>query len=890
MFAIACLALLGMMLPLATNGLAQDYVAAVFTFGHNATGTAAATIAPGQTRWLAAIDGLSATNAQGDIYKIIIPRNGTLKNLYWRAVSSGLTGSGHNIRVYKQTPPAAATPTSLDTTWNGTATFGSNTTSNVSVDAGDVISVRIVLASGGTGLLRPTVSFEYHVIGTPLGSQWTNSGSDIYYDGGNVGIGATTAIDEELTVAGTILADTIKFSSDGSFLTTKPTGGGGANSLAAADGNPSDAVFVDDAGNVGIGTTTPQEKLTKGPGSNSATEMFTPSGVSASVVTGGNLSNGWYYFRIVATDGVGTTVGSTEVSRQITASPNRRIALSWSAVQGATGYRIYKGSTSGGQDLYHVSPTNSFNYDSDAGADPGTVPTVTTAYVNKVSASGSSWVTGGNFGIGTTVPQEELTLASGSNSITEMAIPTGVTAAVISGGSLPVGTHYFRIVAFDGVGTTAGSAEVSGVVSSSTNDRIQLTWSPVLGAVKYRVYGGTTPGGESVYYETTNTTFDYDSHSNPGAVSGTVPPATTAYINKLSAAGNSWMLGGNVGIGTTNPQLRLHLSGAGTGTAGAGLSLENSGPNGRRWDILSTDNTFSQGAGKLLFWRPWADLYGGTMVLDSNGNVGIGTTNPSAALHINNPSVNWCSWTRPLIIGGDQSVAPAIQFGYGGTTTRWGIGHNYAGANFHFFTTNSDDVGQVDVKMTIKSDGNVGIGATSPGDKLQIDTPSGWGMRIRYTVDGQYLRMSTNQIQSYDGANAPQNLFLQANGGNVGIGTIAPISKLHVEGNVCASNVSCFSSRRWKTNIQTFEGALDKVQRLRGVSYDWKEDGKHHIGLIAEEVGKVIPEIVTYEENGEDARALDYSRLVAVLIEAVKEQQKQIDELKAIVKSLATGR
>jgi hypothetical protein len=98
------------------------------------------------------------------------------------------------------------------------------------------------------------------------------------------------------------------------------------------------------------------------------------------------------------------------------------------------------------------------------------------------------------------------------------------------------------------------------------------------------------------------------------------------------------------------------------------------------------------------------------------------------------------------------------------------------------------------------------------------------------------------------------------------------------------------SSKRWKENILPIEGALSKVQSLRGVSYDRKEDGKPSIGLIAEEVGEVIPEIVTYEENGKDANAVDYSCLVAVLIEAVKEQQKQIDELKATVKSLAAQR
>ncbi|MCH8295409.1 tail fiber domain-containing protein, partial [Candidatus Poribacteria bacterium] len=66
-------------------------------------------------------------------------------------------------------------------------------------------------------------------------------------------------------------------------------------------------------------------------------------------------------------------------------------------------------------------------------------------------------------------------------------------------------------------------------------------------------------------------------------------------------------------------------------------------------------------------------------------------------------------------------------------------------------------------------------------------------------------------------------------------------------------------------------------KQLRGVYYVWKETGEQHLGLIAEEVGEVIPEVVAYEENGVDAKSVDYARLVAVLIEAVKEQQKVID-------------
>ncbi len=79
------------------------------------------------------------------------------------------------------------------------------------------------------------------------------------------------------------------------------------------------------------------------------------------------------------------------------------------------------------------------------------------------------------------------------------------------------------------------------------------------------------------------------------------------------------------------------------------------------------------------------------------------------------------------------------------------------------------------------------------------------------------------------------------------------------------------------------------MAELRGVYFDWDEEhgGQHDVGMIAEEVGKVLPEIVVYEENGIDADGMDYSKLTPLLVEAVKElqnivenQQKEIEALK----------
>jgi hypothetical protein len=84
---------------------------------------------------------------------------------------------------------------------------------------------------------------------------------------------------------------------------------------------------------------------------------------------------------------------------------------------------------------------------------------------------------------------------------------------------------------------------------------------------------------------------------------------------------------------------------------------------------------------------------------------------------------------------------------------------------------------------------NVGIGTPTPSDLLQIDTSNGWGFRIRYTADGQYLRLSANQVSSFTSAGAGRDLYLNPAGGNVGIGTANPsVSyKLDVNGGINAS-------------------------------------------------------------------------------------------------------
>ena len=115
----------------------------------------------------------------------------------------------------------------------------------------------------------------------------------------------------------------------------------------------------------------------------------------------------------------------------------------------------------------------------------------------------------------------------------------------------------------------------------------------------------------------------------------------------------------------------------------------------------------------------------------------------------------------------------------------------------------------------------------------------------------------------------------------------------YFEGIVAATNdVIAFQSsdKRLKTNIQKIDKPLEKILKLNGVSFEWKRDidekveNKTNIGVIAQEVEKVLPEIVKKRDN--DYLAIKYEQLVPVLIEGIKEQQKQIDELKKKLEEL----
>ncbi len=390
-------------------GQPHKYTASILAFGDRAN------LRDGSLRYLAATGGIN----MGPELGLLIPQEGELKNLYWSCESSGLTGSGHLLTVYVN---GAATP--LETAWDGNVTSGTNTTDVVPVAAGDRVSVRIRLAAGGTRMQRARVTIELEA---DSASPWLRDEPNVYFDDGNVGIG-TDSPGERLSVDGIVesMAGGFKFP-DGSLQASAAAGGGGGVFALQGGvvGDPPHALYAHEGGNLGIGTglNPPQQRLTLAPGSSVAVEMPSPAGVAVAAAPGGDLSNGTYYFRIVATDGVGTTKGSAEVSCAIVNPPNGTCRLSWDPVEGAASYRIYEGTAPGAQEEYQESATNSHDYTTERVSVPAPegVPELTTAYHARLAPTGPSWALGGSLGVGHAIAGERsgLRIESGTLRITE---------------------------------------------------------------------------------------------------------------------------------------------------------------------------------------------------------------------------------------------------------------------------------------------------------------------------------------------------------------------------------------------------------------------------------------------------------------------------------------
>ncbi len=378
--------------------------------------------------------------------------------------------------------------------------------------------------------------------------------------------------------------------------------------------------------------------------------------------------------------------------------------------------------------------------------------------------------------------------------------------------------------------------------------------------------------------------------------------ADTAQFALNSGTDNDWVLSGddiyrlngNVGIGTSSPAYKLDVD----GYIKAGDHILVGG------NIIELNPGFV--AGNLRYQSNKLSLYGGMsgislhgadtnpkVTMTTDGDVGIGTTTPQYKLDVN----GYIYTSDHVGVGGNiielnpGFVAGNLRY----QSNKLSLYGGMNGISLHGADTNP--------KVTMTTDGDVGIGTTTPQYKLDVNgyiytsDHVGVGGNIIELNPGFVagnLRYQSNKLSlyggmsgiSFHGADTNPKVTMTTDG-DVGIGTTTPSYKLDVEGDIECTALHETSDDRLKTNISTLSNALNKVDQLRGVSFEWNEEaeaigastGKKQIGVLASEVEQVFPELVSTPENG--YKSVDYTKLTAVLIEAVKELKAHNDKLRA---------
>jgi hypothetical protein len=256
--------------------------------------------------------------------------------------------------------------------------------------------------------------------------------------------------------------------------------------------------------------------------------------------------------------------------------------------------------------------------------------------------------------------------------------------------------------------------------------------------------------------------------------------------------------------------------------------------------------------------------------INNTGNIGIGNASPRAKLDVQGSGVIESS----IRSSNDRAI---LSLDGRGNNQRGIFSLESAGGFFGIF----DRTAEPQTRLAIAPNGNVGIGGSFPLSSGKL------------TVLGGIL--STAFVQ------APTLRALEVFTTNIEVNSTASTNSLRIRSLGAGGNTQlcrnsgnslvafCSSSLRYKTNLQPFPEGLNLIKKLRPISFNWKSGGAPDVGFGAEDVANVNPLFVTYNDTG-DVEGVKYDRLSVVFVNAIKEQQaqierqqKQIDELKKLV-------
>jgi|GEM_PF-1898775 len=675
-------------------------------------------------------------------------------------------------------------------------------------------------------------------------------------------------------------------------------------------GSLTEKMRIDNNGNVGIGTTSPATTLsvsgntylTGGLGVGKATTTTGALDVSGNGVFGGfaNAST----FNATSTTATSTfstgglTVGTNQFVVQQnsgnvgigTASPtefldinssiasNVRLKLTASNTGSATSFSQYPNANSGGAAYYDVGTVGvkSFFRVSNASLLDTTAMTMTPA---------------GNIGIGTTSPASLLSVAgtgyftgglgAGANSITTGAIPSGTLASVVNSSS------YTSSISLENNNATVGTG--AGI-------RFKVDTASVVANIKYLV---TTAGssGDLTFETTSGSTGEKMRITGAGNVGiGITAPTTFLTVSKTYAEPTGGISSSTIAVFTNNNAANatssISILSRSSGASSINFGTELAEISGQIAYFRSVTAPRASTAGSMVFNTLGTDK----MLIDGNGNVGIGTTSPASPLSVvgdvmlpslvtgtNNRSICWSTTDNRLFAVNAACTTSSIRFKENVNNLSYGIKDvmklrpvffNYKAA---YDTDTSRKIGFI-AEEVVPVIPEVGV-YDDKGVLFGLDYPK------LTAVLAKAIQQIGSVINLGDATTSAASITIDA-AGNVGIGTSTPGYKLEVEGDVAATSFVNISTRTAKKDIvyvsdDDKRGMAEKIRNIRIAEYRYNGESEAaplRLGLIAEEAP---PEVLSASGKG-----VDIYKFSTFILAGVQEQQKRVESLELRVAKL----
>ena len=248
----------------------------------------------------------------------------------------------------------------------------------------------------------------------------------------------------------------------------------------------------------------------------------------------------------------------------------------------------------------------------------------------------------------------------------------------------------------------------------------------------------------------------------------------------------------------------------------------------------------------------------GASVVDAFTDVALGGTPTATNMTITS------SLTADALIASTSLKTPLIEFTDGDDAITIADGGNITIGGTLDMNAN---------ELILDADADTSITADTDD---QIDFKVGGTDRIKITIGSPngFAPVTNHDVDLGTTSSAFRDLYIRSIG--CGVNASGTQGEIIAQTKVTSAAFFYSSDAALKEDIQTIENPLEKVQQLRGVSYKWKDTGRKDIGLVANEVQKVLPELVADGEH----KTMDYGHMIGRLVEAIKEHQKEIEALK----------